>query len=226
MSFRVEHLANFGTGEPWVSRLMLELPKFVDVTTIERRNEVKEGIGAVYFALTDAFNDLRELRRLEQLSDVPVSERQAAFSSFYVHLWRAYKDRFQSLVSSLGYELGFLWQNDAAFETGAQRFLEERLEVDPCFLEMLRDDRRAWQTKLADFRNHLEHQTPLDAKSVATFYRLESAELAFENVWEAIEDITVSLLRPHLPTGVELAEIPEEQRDPSQSRRFGFTSRA
>jgi hypothetical protein len=222
--FKVEHLANFGTGEPWVTRLMVDLAAIVDVTTVDNRDQAKEAFAATFRALVDAYNDLRELRRIEADTTVPSSEREGAYSAFYVHLWRAYKDRFQKEVPAPhGYDLGFLWRGDSDFEAGAESFLAEYPEVDTQLVEMMRDDRRIWQSKLALFRNeHLEHKRELDPAFVATFYTLAAAELAFENVWQAIENISVILLVPHLALGVTLVDIPEADRDPAMPRRYGF----
>lgn len=222
--YKVEHYANFGTSEPWVARVMLGLLTIVDATTLANREEIKHAIAFVYEALVDAFNDLRELRRLEGDASIPVTEREGAYSSFYVHLWRAYKDRFQKgLPPALGYDIGFLWRSDVRFDAGAARFQAEHREVGAQLIEMLRDDRRAWQQKLALFRNeHLEHKQQLKPEFVVTFYTLAGAELAFENVWQTIEDISVILLIPHLAHGIELAEIPDSERDPAVPRRFGF----
>lgn len=223
--FKVEHLANFGTGEPWVTRLMVDLPAIVDVTTVENRDQTKEAFAATFRALVDAYNDLRELRRIEADVNVPVSEREVAYSAFYVHLWRAFKDRFQREVPvALGYEIGFLWRSDKDFEAGAVRFLDDCPEIDPQLVAMMRDDRRTWANKLALFRNEgLEHKSELDPAFVASFYTLAAAELAFENVWRAIEDISVMLLVPHLAPGITLVEIPEAECDPAMPRRYGFT---
>lgn len=221
---RIEPYANFGTGEIWVSRVMLGLLTVLDATTVSNRDDVKEGIASVFEALAEAFNHLRSLRELVGRSDTPATEIGAAYSSFYVHLWRAYKDRFQkSVPPALGYDIGFLWGSDNTFEEGAAAFLTAHPEVDAGLLELLRNDRREWQNDLAIFRNeHLEHQRPVDPALLATFYRPDSAETSFENVWQAIEDITVQMLRPHLAAGVELVEIPEDERDPVVPRRFGF----
>jgi hypothetical protein len=221
---RIELYANFGTGEVWVSRVMLGLLAVVDASTVPNRDEVKEAIGLVFEALTAAFNDLRTLRELTSRGDTPATESAAAYSGFYVHLWRAYKDRFQkSVPPALGYDIGFLWGADKTFDAGATAFAAAHPEVDARLIEMMRNDRREWQNDLALFRNeHLEHQRPVDRELLARFYRPDSADTAFENVWQAIEDITVQLLVSYLPTGVELVEIPEEQRDPVVPRRFGF----
>jgi hypothetical protein len=44
---RIEPYANFGTGEVWVSRVMLGLLTVVDATTVPNRDEVKEAIAVV-----------------------------------------------------------------------------------------------------------------------------------------------------------------------------------
>jgi len=221
--FRVERYADFGTGEPWVARVMIGLSTIVDTTTLANRDEIKLAIANVNEALVDAFNDLREIRRIETDADIPVTERQGTYSAFYVHLWRAYKDRFgKKLPTALGHDLGFLWQKDDTFESGAAHLVDDHPEHAD-LIEMLRDDRRSWQQKLALFRNeHLEHKGKLKPEFVASFYALAGAERAFENVWRAIEDISVQLLIPHLAPGVSLVEIPEVERDPAVPQRFRF----
>jgi hypothetical protein len=221
--FQVDLYANFGTGEPWVARLVVGLPKVVDATTLGNRDEIKLAISDVYEALTDAFNDLRELRRIEGDASIPVAERQGTYSAFYVHLWRAYKDRFQKLLQVLGYDLGFLWQSQKQFEAAAERFIDQHPEIDVQFVDALRENRRSWQDQLGLFRNHLEHreETP-DQDFDASFYTLQRAEQAFEYVWRMIENISAQLLVPHLFPGLELVEIPEAERDPAAPLRFEF----
>jgi hypothetical protein len=99
--FQVEHLADFGTSEPWVARIMLGLSDIIGVTPLNGRDDVRNALGDVFYAISDAFNDLRRLRQLTA-DGAPRSELDAAFSSFYVHLWRAYKDRFQKFIRTLG----------------------------------------------------------------------------------------------------------------------------
>jgi hypothetical protein len=201
----VEHYANFGTGERWVSRLMIDVPKVLDATTLQNRDEIKLMLSDVFEALVDAFNDLRQLGEVEGKASVPLTERQGAYSAFYVHVWRAYRDRFQKLPPLLGYDLGFLWGNDKQFETGAERFIQQHPEIDAQFVSKLRENRE-WQNPLSVFRNdHLEHKKTLDAEFVAGFYQFARAEQVFECVWRIIEGITVQLLRPHLFPGFTLA---------------------
>lgn len=220
--FQVEHLADFGTSEPWVARVMLGLGDIIAATPLNAREDVRDALGDVFYALTDAFNDLRRLRVLVA-GDAPRSELDAAFSAFYVHLWRAYKDRFQKFVRTLGFDLGFLWMKAKDFNAIAPKFFAKHPNVDAAFIEMLVDERTSWQDKFAAIRNdHLEHRKPLPEDFVAAFYTLEQAELLFANAWQAMEGIAAVLLQTLLPPGTSLLEIPEDERDPTIRKRFGF----
>lgn len=220
--FQVEHLADFGTSEPWVARIMLGLSDIIAATPLNGRDDVRDALGDVFYALSDAFNDLRRLRQLTA-DGAPRSELDAAFSSFYVHLWRAYKDRFQKFIGTLGFDLGFLWKRAKDFNAIAPKFLAKHPKLDEAFLEMLADERQSWQDKFAAIRDdHLEHHKPLPPEFIANFYNLDQAELLFSNAWEAIEDIAATLLSTLLPPVLSLSEIPQGQRDPSVPKRLGF----
>jgi hypothetical protein len=82
--FQVEHLADFGSSEPWVARIMLGLGDIIAATPLNGRDDVRDALGEVFYALTDAFNDLRRLRELIP-AKAPRSEIDAAFSAFYIH---------------------------------------------------------------------------------------------------------------------------------------------
>lgn len=220
--FQVEHLADFGTSEPWVARVMLGLGEIIAATPLNAREDVRDALVDLFYALADAFNDLRRLQVLVA-GGAPRSELDAAFSAFYVHLWRAYKDRFQKLVRTLGFDVGFLWMKAKDFNEIAPKFLAKHPNVDEAFVELLVDERTSWQDKFAVIRNdHLEHRKPLPEKFVAAFYTLEQAELLFANAWQAMEDIAAVLLQTLLPPGISLREIPENERDPTIPKRFGF----
>jgi hypothetical protein len=198
------------------------LGDLIAATPLNGREDVTNALGDVFYALSDAFNDLRRLRDLHAKS-APRSEIEGAFSSFYVHLWRAYKDRFQRFVRTLGFDIGFLWMKAKDFNAIAPKFLAKHPELDETFLKMLADERRSWQDPFAVIRNdHLEHRKPLPPEFVAAFYTLEQAELVFSNVWEAMEDIAVVLLQTMIAAPFVVREIPANERDPSIPKRFGF----
>jgi hypothetical protein len=222
--FKVEKYADFGTGEPWVARIMMGLPRLVNAVPAfaSRREAVQATLGEVYEALAMAFNDLREIRRLAEDENAPALDRIKAYENLYGHLWQAYKDRFQKLMGALGYDVGFLFQKDAAFETGAGKFLEQHPELAD-LVEMMRRDRADFQKRLAEYRNdYLEHRKDFDPELVEVLHRPDVAQVMFDNVWQGIEDNIRLLVDSLLPPQFHVAEIPEADRDPAAPERFQF----
>jgi hypothetical protein len=186
------------------------------------REAFQLALGETHAALGMAFNDLREITRLAADTDVPALDRTKAYENLYAHLWQAYKDRFQKLMRALGYDVGFLFQKDEAFEKGAAKFLEQHPELTD-LVEMMRRDRADFQKRLGEYRNdYLEHRKDFDPKLVEALHRPEVAEAMFDNVWQAIEDNVALLVRSLLPPPLQLAEIPEAERDPGAPERFQF----
>src|SRR5688572_14882027 len=91
--FVVEPYANFGTAEPWASRLMLGLREIVFVVPsfVETRERFMLEIGEVFEVLGMAFEKLRTLRGYAA-EGTPVIETNEAFEALYGHLWRAHHD--------------------------------------------------------------------------------------------------------------------------------------
>ncbi len=63
--FKVEHYANFGTGEPWVARLVLGLQELVYAVPAfgATRDAFMNELGEVFESLGMAFEELRSLRK-------------------------------------------------------------------------------------------------------------------------------------------------------------------
>ena len=71
----------------------------------------------------------------------------------------------------------------------------------------------------------LQHRREVDPRLPQALLRPDSARTIFENVWQAIEDIATFLISLALAPAVALAEIPEEEREPTCPRRFAFALR-
>ncbi len=220
--FVVEHYADFGTSEPWVTRLMLGLPEIVFVVPafVDTREKFLLEIGEVFEVLGMAFEKLRTLRRYGA-EGAPVIETNEAFEALYGHLWRAHHDRFPSAMRVLGLDIDFLYGNDKKFERGARRLLAQRPELGD-LVELMRRDRAEFESRFAAYRNkYLEHRKGrANLQLRDEFHRLESAELMFENVWQAMEDYVVLCAKVHMPPGIQVIEIPENERDPARPMRF------
>ncbi len=128
----------------------------------------------------------------------------------------------QKATDLLGFNLGFLFQKDGNFKKGCKKFLKKHSRIDEGFIRMLENERDVWQNKVMTIRNqYIEHQK-LDLKQVEKYFTLENAELTFNNCWQAIEDILVILMRTGLPTGIDIAVIPEEKRDRNCPKKYSF----
>lgn len=220
--FVVEHYADFGTSEPWVSRLMLGLREIVFVVPAfaNSREDFMLEVGEVFEVLGMAFEKLRTLRRYAT-EDASVIDTTGAYEALYGHLWRAHHDRFPTAMSVLGLDIGSLYANDQKFETRAMRLLARRPKLAD-LVDLMRRDRAEFQSRFADYRNkYLEHRKGRASLELRDeFHLLASAELTFDNVWQAIEDYVVLFAKVSMPPGFHVIEIPDEERDPTRPTRF------
>jgi hypothetical protein len=122
----------------------------------------------------------------------------------------------------MGFDVGFLFQNDATFQKGLTAFVSAGPKglapLDP----YLRAQRDKWQNELARFRNFLEHKSHTNPSAFSSRYEPSHAEGLFEAAWQAIAEVLAALISTHFPPGVTLVEIPPEQRNAALPRRFGF----
>jgi hypothetical protein len=223
--FKVEYYANFGTGEPWVARLVLGLQELVYAVPAfgATRDAFMNELGEVFESLGMAFEELRSLRRRAAEQGAPALDVARSYASLYGYLWQAFKDRFQAAMKALGLDIGFLFQSDVNFEKWAAELVAAQPELAD-LVDLMRRDRADFQNKLAKYRNtYLEHRDEQpDPNMFASFHRLDSAETMFENVWQAIEDYVALYVIANLPPNIQLVEIPAEQRDPDRPTRFRF----
>jgi hypothetical protein len=220
--YTIKLFSDIGTEHPFVSRVLLGLNEVIDATLVSNPDEIKWALGDLMVdCLMPAFVSLRELRKSFDDEQVPELTKTKHFNDMYGSLWSAYKDRMQKVIKLLGFKVGFLFQNDKAFEQGCKKFCADHPEVDSNFCEVLKWHRDHWQNELATFRNKfLEHQV-LKATDVKKFYSLKIAEQIFDCVWIAIEDVVAFLAGAKLGPSIRLAELPDS-RGTTATKRFGF----
>jgi len=222
---RVEKLADFGTGEPWVSGAYMGLTQTLVPMVpafAKGRETFNLEMGEMFMTLGKAFQRLRQIH--EMADDVPAIERESAYEDFYGSLWAAYKDRFPRALAALGKDIGFLYQQDAPFEKGAADLAAKQPSY-AALVNLMRGYRITFQGALAYYRNeYLEHrENPADPKMLASFLRHDAAQETFDDVWQAIETITASCVVANLPPSLALVEIPESEREKSMPQRFRVT---
>jgi hypothetical protein len=222
----VEKFADIGSDEPFVGRLLPGLFDLIGGVHLSENDKkaLKDEIGQLTTEnLTAAFISLREYRKVEVISGAPVLKKSRHFDDMAKSLWAAYKDRFQKAVRTMGYDIGFLFQNDMNFKLGCETFRTMYPRVRPVLLQIMERNRSNWQSEFAQYRNnYIEHQT-MDYTKAAAYRSLPRAEMLFERVWVSIEEITVLLIEPHLPEGIGFRELSDEERKQlPMARRFGW----
>ncbi len=122
----------------------------------------------------------------------------------------------------MGFNIGFLFQNDTAFEKGVVEFNKQHPSLIMDLGDHLRLQRSNWQNGLSKFRNHfLEHRKEEQTK-FAKYYQPGQAEVLFDSVWRTMADIFPVFIESHFPSSFSIEEIPVNDRVPIMRRRFRF----
>jgi hypothetical protein len=219
--WKVQKLADVGTGEPFV-RQISELFDILGGTRIfdPQRKAVNDSIGAILIdGLIPTFLELRAIRE-SQGKDLPIVDRLQLHEDFARKLWKAYKDLTQRAATAMGFDIGFLFQKDTKFLEGLKAFQAEHPEAAPNLEQYLRDTRRLWQNDLAQFRNgFLEHQEG-SRRDHEKFYELNYLESLFPAVVRTIVDVLVMLMSFRLPPLVRIVEHDDAIHGPGWPNRF------
>jgi len=230
LNHKIEKISNFGTSEPWVARMTFSLIGLVENLPYSKTqiDEIKKWLFEISKELNAAFEALLEVEKLEKQKDSALYSKNAQYQNLYSALWRAYKDRFQKTCEQIGYDIGFLFEDDGKFERKSLEFIKNNPEIPDRFRKMLKIDRRVWQNGLSDFRNlYIEHKKIGDGIE-KIFYRPDSARNIFDNVWQTIEESIAIVIDGKLAEPLAVAEIPEKDRNPDCPVRFkiGLTPKA
>ncbi len=222
--WKVLHFANVGTSEEFVQQLMLEMPELVDAGMIfePQRQQVKEAILTISMeGLLQAFEHLKQIRASVHQT-MPELNRKQYYEDFTRVLWHAYKDLMPKAADLMGFDIGFVFQDDKKFEKGLTKFVARHPSLPQPFGPYLRQQRNNWQKSMQDFRNlFLEHRRE-EPDKFKNYYLPDQAEGSFEVVWRTIADILAICLRSHMPLGHTFVEIPVNERRPEHPRRFRF----
>lgn len=219
---RLEQVADFGSGEPFVARITIGIYELLDALEANETNKRSQidALGEVSEELDYAFIALRKIQNKKR--PLLVAERKKEYSNLYDHLWTAYKDRFQKLIDLIGFDIGFLFKNDRDFEKESTEYFHAN-KLPEKLRQMMKHDRKIWQNALGDFRNHYRQHRHISHEIEKVWFNQDLAQKTFDNVWQAIEDVTVWLLQTKLEKSTKslrIVEIPEATRDPACPRRF------
>jgi hypothetical protein len=219
--FHVRKFANVGTDEAFV-RHTLDLSDVLGATLIFGidRERVQGSLGLVITeGLIPAFIKLREIRASVG-KEVPVLDHQQMYEDFAGKLWKAYKEHMKQAAKAMGFEIGFLFQDDKRFEAGSKAFRQNNPAAPAALEGYLEDARHQWQTDLADFRNTVIEHPGAARSKFQKFYQPNFAEALFVEVWHTINEILAMFLELRLPPGVFLEWQPWNETGPKWPKRF------
>ena len=220
--FKLQKVWDFGTNEPWVARIQVGIPdvaKFA-IPDQKERDAFLEAWHHLSMKLGEGFGALLELRRLNEEPDSSLGDLSRSYTSLYSSVWAAYKDRWQSAMKLIGFDMGFLFVADANFDAAFNRFVADHPFDEPDQLKTaFVADRASWQTRLGSYRNQeIEHRA--GTEDVEFFQNQTSAEASFYNVWRAIEDWTIMALGTFVKHPMMIFLIPKDERDAQIPKKY------
>lgn len=215
-------MADFGPEEPFAARIWLTFPDLVQHMEVDASyDDIVFAFSRVVEALSLARSHLTTIES-EAFGSKPTIDQQKEYAGLYNALWSAYKDRFQAYLRLFGFDIGFMFVSDKAFETKAKEFTD----AHPSKVALVKKAKAArgfWQQALADHRNNF-HTGDRRAENA----ELESPEMArwmFDRIWQDIEDIFIFLGESKMKRPWVIREIPENERDAIIAKRFEPTLR-
>lgn len=218
--FVVRKYASVGSKEPFTAAF-LGLGDLVDAAEFDlaKQTEIKNIIMEIYMdCMLPAFLSLRKIQQPD--AGAGMADNLKNYDDLYRYLVRALKDRTQAAAKAIGYDVGFLFQQDKAFDKGCLEFGQNHPEL-PTFGEWLKHV-RVLTEKLAAIRNNfLEHQN-YPRTEFMDYYKPEVAQVLFDSAWQEAEGMLAIFISKHFPPSVILRIIPENERDPDLPKKFGF----
>ena len=106
MVLKFEHFADFGTGEPFVARIV-GLSDLINITNFKNKKEVSDSILTIFMeGLSPAFLSLKEIRAIEKGEKQKILLNLTKnYYNLFDHLWIAYKDRTQKASKIMGVDM-------------------------------------------------------------------------------------------------------------------------
>lgn len=248
----VSKLADEGTSSPFMARLSLSPLKLRDAVQLEHSKYQAFGktfefvIMTLMNTRTTAHNIVEmmaehtrqiaagEIARLQGhiiRIDKPIDrEMRREVDDFLNNAVRVIKHGMQNLTNALQINIGLLFKQDNAFESGVTALAKKH----PALAAYLRETRK-WSARLILSRNNIEHDgwmlPKLEYKENAGKIDMEEPHISGQPVTEFVqymldrlccfvEEMTVYALQAQMPEGISITEIPLSLRDPRCAERF------
>lgn len=146
---------------------------------------------------------------------------------------RVLKQGMQGVTKCLGFNIGFLFKKQHAFETG----VTELRKYDPILSAYLVET-RTWSERLINSRNAIEHEGWILPKvryfEASGLICADEPEISGQKVSDFVkfimdrldcfvEEVTAHCLKARMPNGITVTEMPLSQRESDMPLRFHVT---
>jgi hypothetical protein len=155
----IKESTSWGPDDPCVERVWALTKDTLRHVPVEVRDTANFAADRLYDKLVTARNSYQIIAS-SNFAELNVGQQNSAYDNFYSAIWTAYKDRFQVLMKTLGYDIGFMFVNDQNYDKKAKDFVEDHPSLAwlPDYGKTLREN---WQNDLARTRTALQHNGDL-----------------------------------------------------------------
>ncbi|MCR4323912.1 MAG: hypothetical protein NUV37_03005 [Nanoarchaeota archaeon] len=243
-----------GTEDPFNARMMFGVMKLRDAfikNDEEERLKFDNLYQPIFESLDDCINCKKQFVDLITLHKKKISSKEIVgfqnngaileiHESIDREMNRLFKDFFikgeialkglQKLTKTYGLDIGFFFQDDKAFQKGAEHFLAEGRSDTKAVVEMLTSDRK-WHTTFNEIRIAIEHggfslgrikyHHDIGGNVIVYIPKINDKDLdevvsiMSNNVFEFIEDVIAMTASRNIKDPLCVIQIPENKRDPS-----------
>ena len=253
--FVLQRISDEGTRTPIVARAFLGILKLREAAIVKQpdRDSFDTAYQIIYNELLDLrdaaaainkiWNDHRAkiisgevVRRNGQHIEITESiDRQlkSEVSNFFIIGARIIKNNMQTLMKNQGIDVGFLFQQDQAFQKGVTTLRTTEPHLADYVAQV-----RQWSGPLIKIRIDIEHgtwslpkvtcaydKTPIEPEQLKMndIPVCDYANLIYDRVACLVEELTAYCLQKKLPAGITIEEIPLDRRPTEAPERFRIT---
>jgi hypothetical protein len=219
-------VSSIDLSEPFVARIwgLLDILKLTDYKNQKEIND------AILYVLNDcllpAHISLENIRKHAVSPGLPELNKEKDYIDLHNYLWAAYKDRMQIVFKGTSFDVGFLFDKPDRFQPGMDKLKLAFPSLSDDFFNQITSDRNTWQEDIKTIRNDYIQHKKIDPEIASKYFTPQNAEVIFNNIWLAIENLILNFLVQEFPQTFGITDIPESQRDPSMPKRyvidFGF----
>ena len=251
----VQKLEDEGSSSPFMARLYLGILRLRDVVfpdnterlkfdkpyhlVMEAMLNIRSSSQEIVQLVTDHFSKLTkeevgQLRGHTIHIEKPIDkELRKEVETFLNGAVRVLKQGMQEVTKCLGFNVGFLFKKQHAFETG----VTELKKSDPLLSAYLIET-HTWSERLVNCRNAIEHEGWILPKvryfETSGLICADEPEISDQKVSDFVkfimdrlvcfvEDVTAHCLKARMPDVVTVTEIPLPQREQDMPLRFQLT---